>query len=265
MLVQRESRRVMSSHPSRSWGSTMSSFAKAGAVALVASTLATAGGPRRPIAQSRPGRTQDSGESYEPILAFLWVDSGFSRAGGDRAVQHHLRHRARQRHDLITIVRLARSAVELNKLGWLNLFASAGSGSTALQPEDHMDFRVGFDGRLDIQRNWYLYGGCSSITSMRIAPIPTPRRPASWMNTTCSPPISASLREIQPLEPEARRSQYRRYHPHEQQERHLDTISNHDHDRTEYTESPRGLRVHRQPRSLRRAVPTSGFIAAVGR
>ncbi len=142
----------------------MSSFAKAGAVALVASTLATAGWSTKAEAQSQPRpdvQEPRKGESYEPIGVPV---GGFRLFPVLEVIEQYNTNIFATEHDkkddLITIVRPSLDLRSNWNNHMLNLFASAGFGIYGSHSsEDYKDFRVGFDGRLDIQRNWYLYGG----------------------------------------------------------------------------------------------------------
>jgi hypothetical protein len=154
----------------------MSSLAKASVTALFASALvagttieAQAQAPKTtPVPglqippQPRPGADEPrQGESYEPIGV---------RVGGFRlfpalelAEQYDTNIFAtqnRKQDDLITVIRPSLDLRSNWNNHMLNLFASGAVGLYADHTsENYKDVRVGFDGRLDVQRNWYLYGG----------------------------------------------------------------------------------------------------------
>lgn len=148
----------------------MSSFVRTGATVLLVSGFAAGTALSEAAAQTQtPYSTQPRpreegprpGESYEPIGI---------RVGGfrlfpalDLAEQYDTNIFAtdnNKRDDLITVVRPTLDLRSNWNNHMLNLFASAGLGFYANHTsENYQDFRAGFDGRLDIQRNWYLYGG----------------------------------------------------------------------------------------------------------
>jgi hypothetical protein len=64
--------------------------------------------------------------------------------------------------DFITVVRPSLDLRSNWNNHMLNLFASGAFGVYASNTrENYQDYRLGFDGRLDIQRNWNVYGGAS--------------------------------------------------------------------------------------------------------
>lgn len=141
----------------------MSSLARTGAVALVASTLATANWSAADAqTQPRPDDLEPrKGESYEPVGVPLGGFRLFPQL--ELIEQYNTNIFATNRGKTDDLITLVQPSLDLRS-NWnnhmLNFFASAGFGIYASNSsEDFKDYRVGFNGRLDIQRNWYIYGG----------------------------------------------------------------------------------------------------------
>lgn len=148
----------------------MRNVTTSGLAALLVSGLAA--GSAIPAAQAQPQppsqlqpRPREEaprpGESYEPIGV---------RVGGFRLFpvlelieQYDTNIFATQNNKQDDFITVVRPSLDLRS-NWnnhmLNLFASAAVGMYAdHSKESYQDFRVGFDGRVDIQRNWNVYGG----------------------------------------------------------------------------------------------------------
>ncbi len=144
----------------------MSNIARTGVIALVATALVSAtwatGQAQTPPPQPRPGDPEPRpGESYDPRGIPL---GGFRLFPVLELIeQYNTNIFAVDRGKKDDFVTLIQPSLELRS-NWnnhmLNFFASAGFGIySKYSTEDFQDFRVGFNGRLDIQRNWYVYGG----------------------------------------------------------------------------------------------------------
>lgn len=138
----------------------MKKLAPASALALVAAALAAAPWPT--AAQPRPGTPDPRpGDSYEPIGVRL---GGFRLFPVLELVEQYNSNIFATdngtQDDFITVVRPALDLRSDWNNHMLNLFASGALGFYADHGrEDFQDYRFGFEGRLDIQRNWNVYGG----------------------------------------------------------------------------------------------------------
>ncbi len=145
----------------------MSKRAGAGALVRIIAGLAAGGlvaGELQAQTQPRPGAPEPrKGESYEPVGV---------RVGGfllypvlELVEQYNTNIFATDtgtQDDFITVVRPSLDLRSNWNNHMLNLFASGAFGFYADHGrEDYKDFRGGFDGRVDIQRNWNVYGGAS--------------------------------------------------------------------------------------------------------
>ena len=142
----------------------MRKLAKASAVALVATGVAAAGWTAEVEAQPRPGTPEPrKGESYEPIGIRVGGFRLFPVLGLDELYDTNIFATDRGKEDdFITIVKPSLDLRSDWNNHMLNLFASGAFGFYAGHgQQDFQDFRVGFDGRVDIQRNWNVYGGAS--------------------------------------------------------------------------------------------------------
>jgi hypothetical protein len=149
----------------------MNNFARASAVALVAAGFAAGGWPSGdaraqtpPQVQPRPPTPEPRpGESYEPVGV---------RVGGfilypqlELAEQYNTNIFATENHTVDDFITVVRPSLDLRS-NWnnhmLNLSASGAFGFYASNTrENYTDYRFGFDGRVDIQRDWNVYGGAS--------------------------------------------------------------------------------------------------------
>lgn len=140
------------------------------AIAVASAASAQTPGPQgqptprleRPDDRTPSGR---AGENYDPIGVPLGGFRLFPVLELNEIYNDNIYATSAAAGQTASFIQLVKPSLEL-KSDWnnhmLNLFARGGFGFyTAAPSENFADFAVGADGRIDIQRNWNIYGGLS--------------------------------------------------------------------------------------------------------